>query len=185
MVDVGGKPVTERRARARATVRMSAETAGAVARGERPYRVVFAAQPSVPAGRAERRYLLRRAVAHARRYPDREVVVKLRSRPGEHTTHLEEVPYQKLATERDLAAPANLRLAYGHMGRVLDGTDLLVEVATRSVRWLRPGGWLLLELGGDQADLLGRLLVDLGFDAPDLMIDGDGDPRAICARLAH
>lgn len=66
-----------------------------------------------------------------------------------------------------------------------DGTDLLVEVATRSVRWLRPGGWLLLELGGDQADLLGRLLVDLGFDAPDVMIDDDGDPRAICARLAH
>jgi cyclic pyranopterin monophosphate synthase len=36
MVDVGGKPVTERRARARATVRMSAETAVAVARGDAP-----------------------------------------------------------------------------------------------------------------------------------------------------
>jgi cyclic pyranopterin phosphate synthase len=36
MVDVGDKPVTERRARARATVRMSAETAGSVARGDAP-----------------------------------------------------------------------------------------------------------------------------------------------------
>jgi cyclic pyranopterin phosphate synthase len=36
MVDVGGKPVSERRARARATVRMSAETAAAVARGDAP-----------------------------------------------------------------------------------------------------------------------------------------------------
>jgi cyclic pyranopterin phosphate synthase len=36
MIDVGGKPVTERRARARATVRMSAETAAAVARGDAP-----------------------------------------------------------------------------------------------------------------------------------------------------
>jgi cyclic pyranopterin phosphate synthase len=36
MVDVGGKPVTERRARARATVRMSADTAGAIARGDAP-----------------------------------------------------------------------------------------------------------------------------------------------------
>jgi cyclic pyranopterin monophosphate synthase len=36
MVDVGGKPVTERRARARATVRMSATTAAAVARGDAP-----------------------------------------------------------------------------------------------------------------------------------------------------
>jgi cyclic pyranopterin monophosphate synthase len=36
MVDVGGKPVTERRAVARAVVRMSPETAAAVARGDAP-----------------------------------------------------------------------------------------------------------------------------------------------------
>jgi cyclic pyranopterin monophosphate synthase len=36
MVDVGGKPVTERRARARAVVRMTPETAAAVARGDAP-----------------------------------------------------------------------------------------------------------------------------------------------------
>jgi cyclic pyranopterin monophosphate synthase len=36
MVDVGGKEVTERRARARSVVRMTAETAAAVARGDAP-----------------------------------------------------------------------------------------------------------------------------------------------------
>jgi cyclic pyranopterin monophosphate synthase len=36
MIDVGGKPVTDRRARARARVRMSPETAGILARGEAP-----------------------------------------------------------------------------------------------------------------------------------------------------
>jgi cyclic pyranopterin phosphate synthase len=36
MVDGGGKDVPDRRARARATVRMSAETAAAVARGDAP-----------------------------------------------------------------------------------------------------------------------------------------------------
>jgi cyclic pyranopterin monophosphate synthase len=36
MVDVGGKPVTERRAVARAVVRMSPETAALVARGDAP-----------------------------------------------------------------------------------------------------------------------------------------------------
>jgi cyclic pyranopterin phosphate synthase len=36
MVDVGGKDVTDRRARARATVRMAADTAAAVARGDAP-----------------------------------------------------------------------------------------------------------------------------------------------------
>jgi cyclic pyranopterin monophosphate synthase len=36
MVDVGDKPVSDRRARARAVVRMSAQTAAAVARGDAP-----------------------------------------------------------------------------------------------------------------------------------------------------
>nr|WP_202528371.1 DUF6716 putative glycosyltransferase [Streptomyces sp. SID486] len=93
-----------------------------------PYTVVFAVQPSVPDNRRDRLYLLDRAVAHARRHPEREVLLKLRSRPGEHTTHIEELPYQKLAQGRDL--PANFRLVYGHMGEVLDRTDLLVTVSS-------------------------------------------------------
>ena len=65
----------------------------------------------------------------------------------------------------------------------VDGTDLLVEVVRRSTRWLRPGGWLLLELGGDQAEPIGRLLHEVGFQGLDVMADEDGDPRAICAHL--
>lgn len=65
----------------------------------------------------------------------------------------------------------------------VDGTDILEEVVRRSPGRLRPGGWLLLELGGDQADPIGRLLREIGFEEPDVMIDEDGDPRAICARL--
>ena len=64
-----------------------------------------------------------------------------------------------------------------------DGTDLMVEVARRSTRWLKPRGWLLLELGGDQARPMERLLRDVGFEVIDVMADEDGDPRAICARL--
>ncbi|MDT9688781.1 hypothetical protein Q5762_10505 [Streptomyces sp. P9(2023)] len=90
--------------------------------------LVFAAQPSVPVTRADRAYLLRRLVEHARTHPEREVLLKLRSRPGEHTTHLEELPYQKLV--RDLDTPPNFRLVYGHMGEVLDRTDLLVTVSS-------------------------------------------------------
>jgi hypothetical protein len=96
--------------------------------GERPYTVVFAAQPSVPETRKDRLYLLERLVRHARRHPEREVLLKLRSRPGEHTTHIEELPYQKLV--RALEQPPNLRLVYGHMGEVLDRTDLLVTVSS-------------------------------------------------------
>ncbi|OKJ43573.1 DUF6716 putative glycosyltransferase [Streptomyces sp. CB01580] len=105
--------------------------------GGEPYRpkegrdtVVFAAQPSVPASRAERTYLLRRLVEHARLHPDREVLLKLRSKPGEHTTHIEEIPYQRLAERIPGGPPPNLRLVYGHMGEVLDGADLLVTVSS-------------------------------------------------------
>ena len=66
----------------------------------------------------------------------------------------------------------------------IDGTDLLIEVVRRSLRWLRPGGWLLLELAGDQADPIGLLLEASGFEAPEVMVDDEGDPRAICARAA-
>lgn len=93
-----------------------------------PYTVVFAAQPSVPESRRDRAYLLERLIRHARLHPGREVLLKLRSRPGEHTTHIEEVPYQKLAQRA--ALPPNLRLVYGHMGEVLDRTDLLVTVSS-------------------------------------------------------
>ncbi|MET8677752.1 DUF6716 putative glycosyltransferase [Streptomyces sp. NPDC004647] len=100
------------------------------ARADRPYTVVFAAQPSVPENRTDRTYVLRRAVEHARRHPDREVLIKLRSKPGEHTTHIEELPYQKLSAKIHGGLPANCRLVYGHMGEVLDRTDLLVTISS-------------------------------------------------------
>lgn len=65
-----------------------------------------------------------------------------------------------------------------------DGTDLLVEVGRRSPRWLRSGGRLLLELGGEQAEAIGGLLHGLGFGDVEVMADEDGDPRAIVGRLA-
>ena len=66
-----------------------------------------------------------------------------------------------------------------------DGGELLVEVVRRSAGWLTPGGWLLLELGGDQAEAIGPLLRETGFEHVDVMVDEDGDPRAICAQLGH
>ncbi|MFF3721844.1 DUF6716 putative glycosyltransferase [Streptomyces erythrochromogenes] len=98
--------------------------------GTRAHTVVFAVQPSVPDSRADRAYLLERAAGHARKHPDREVLIKLRSKPGEHTTHLEEQPYQRLAEKVPGGLPANCRLVYGNMGEVLDGADLLVTVSS-------------------------------------------------------
>ncbi|WP_179816286.1 DUF6716 putative glycosyltransferase [Allostreptomyces psammosilenae] len=99
-------------------------------RGERRYTVCFVTQPSSPADRAERMYLIRRAAEHARRHPERDVLVKLRSRPGEHTTHIEEYPYQHLVRRLPNGAPPNLQLVYGNMSDVLDRTDLCVTVSS-------------------------------------------------------
>lgn len=63
------------------------------------------------------------------------------------------------------------------------GTKLLCEVVPRSEAWLRPGGWLLLELGGDQLEPIADLLREVGFEEPETISDEDGDVRAICARL--
>jgi release factor glutamine methyltransferase len=63
-----------------------------------------------------------------------------------------------------------------------EGTDLLRDVASLAPRWLRPGGRILLELGGDQAVPIGRLLAELGFGEVEVLRDEDDDARGICGR---
>ena len=64
------------------------------------------------------------------------------------------------------------------------GLAVLSAVVGRSVRWLRPGGWLLLELGGDQAATVARQMGDAGFVDVAVRTDEEGDDRAIEGRLA-
>lgn len=62
------------------------------------------------------------------------------------------------------------------------GTAMLVRAAEVAARLLRPGGWLLLELGGDQADLLEPVLHALGYVDLRRSADEEGDLRALEAR---
>lgn len=92
--------------------------------------VTFAGQPGVPATRRDRRYLVERLAAHARQHPERDVVVKLRSLPGERVTHAEPHPYAELVRALGAARPANLKVTVGDMGAALDRTDLLVTLSS-------------------------------------------------------
>ncbi len=92
--------------------------------------VTFAAQPGVPGSRRHRRYVVERLAGHARRNPEHDVLLKLRSLPGERATHAELYPYQDLFRELGPTRPANFRLAAGDMGEVLSRTDLLVTVSS-------------------------------------------------------
>jgi len=63
-----------------------------------------------------------------------------------------------------------------------DGLSLVSTAVARSPRWVRPGGWLLLELGGDQVTAVTGLLEGAGFGSIEVLEDGDGDPRGIAGR---
>ena len=64
-----------------------------------------------------------------------------------------------------------------------DGAGILRRVLGDSPRFLRRGGALLLELGGDQADLLGGDLEALGYTDVRVLRDEEGDVRGIEATL--
>ena len=65
-----------------------------------------------------------------------------------------------------------------------DGVDVLRRVVNDSPRVLRPGGALLLELGGEQAEVLDDHMARLGFADVDILLDDDGDVRGLEATLS-
>jgi hypothetical protein len=95
---------------------------------ERPYTTTFVTQPGVPETRDERRYAMAQVLEHATTNPSRRVIVKLRGRPGERTTHVEPHHFASLLPRR--RCPDNVELAYGAMSDVLDRTDLCVTVSS-------------------------------------------------------
>jgi release factor glutamine methyltransferase len=70
--------------------------------------------------------------------------------------------------------------------RALDGgprgTTVLVQAAEAAERWLRPGGVVLLEIGGRQAGEMATTLTHAGLSRIRVHRDGDGSDRAIEAR---
>lgn len=63
------------------------------------------------------------------------------------------------------------------------GTVVLERAARAAARWLRPGGSVLLELGGEQADELSTAMAAAGLSAIRVHRDEEGRDRAIDARL--
>jgi release factor glutamine methyltransferase len=66
-----------------------------------------------------------------------------------------------------------------------DGTDLLRRALAESVRFLGPGGAILLELGGDQARALEDDLDRLGYADVTVHLDEDGDVRGLEATFGE
>jgi release factor glutamine methyltransferase len=64
-----------------------------------------------------------------------------------------------------------------------DGTEILRRVLRDGPRFLKRGGALLLELGGEQADALMDELASLGYVDVEVLVDEDGDVRGVEATL--
>jgi release factor glutamine methyltransferase len=64
-----------------------------------------------------------------------------------------------------------------------DGADILRRVLADAPRFLKRGGAILLEVGGDQAELLEADLERLGYGEMSILTDEDGDVRGIEATL--
>jgi release factor glutamine methyltransferase len=89
------------------------------------------------------------------------------------------VPY--VPTEELRLLPRDV-LAY-EPRRALDGgprgTVVLERAARAATRWLRPGGSVLLEIGGEQADELSTIMAAAGLSEIRVHRDEEGRDRAI------
>src|SRR5690606_6096772 len=65
-----------------------------------------------------------------------------------------------------------------------DGLDLVRRVVAAASRLLRPGGWLLVEVGGRQDRGLAPARAAAGFDGVGSWWDEEGDLRGVAARAA-
>ncbi len=103
----------------------------------------------------------------------------LRGRVDVMTAVVPYVPTEELhLLRRDVLAYEPRRALDG--GR--RGTAVLVEVAQAAAGWLRSGGSVLLELGGDQAGEVAAALKDAGLSDIRVHRDEDEQDRAIEAR---
>jgi release factor glutamine methyltransferase len=65
-----------------------------------------------------------------------------------------------------------------------DGLDLVRAVVDSAARLLRPGGWLLIELGGEQDRALSPALAGAGFGPVTTWSDQDGALRGLAAQAS-
>ena len=110
--------------------------------GTAPNRIIFAPQAKVPKERCDRRTALLE-LARAGRQLDVPVIIKVRSRPGEHETHHEEHTYieilSELIAEGALGAD-DLQVEVGPMADFLtDGAALVTVSSTAALESLDRG----------------------------------------------
>ena len=93
------------------------------------------------------------------------------------------VPYVPTPALALLPHDTRMFEAASHYHGGIEGTDVLLRVIEGAPRFLRPGGTLLLELGGNQDERVRPRLDELGYTSVEVWEDSDGDLRGIEATL--
>ena len=104
---------------------------------------------------------------------------------GEHDLITAVPPYVPTGELHTLAADVRRFEPRGAIDGGPDGLDTARRIVPAAARLLRRGGWLVIELGGDQDELLAPDLDTHGFQAVEPWYDGDGDLRGVAASLEH
>jgi release factor glutamine methyltransferase len=65
-----------------------------------------------------------------------------------------------------------------------DGLGMVNRLATETTQWLKPGGWLLIEVSPDLSRAVGSILRRAGFQQVRSERDSLGATRVISGRLA-
>ena len=84
----------------------------------------------------------------------------------------------------DFVLPVEIREHEPHVALFAgqDGMALLDRLAEQSMEWLKPGGWLVMEMGEVQRDEMRRTLERLGYEDIDVLPDMTDRPRVAVGR---
>jgi release factor glutamine methyltransferase len=124
------------------------------------------------------------AAACARRNGVLAVVADLDEplRPGSFDVVTAVAPYVPTGELRLLPADVQRYEPRRSLDGGRDGLDVVRRIIDSAARLVRPGGWLLTELGADQDRVLGPTLAACGFEPGDPWFDEDGDLRGLCTQ---
>ena len=136
-----------------------------------PEKLIFAPQAKVPFAREEREQILISLARFRRHFPQSDVIIKVRSRPGEQETHRDEYPYADLLSDlitRGLIRKGELSIEVGALSAFLSpGSALTTVSSTAALESLDRGlqTFIIDDFGIDD-QMLNKVFEDSGITGP-------------------